>query len=294
MADTASFHYIQNYYAADNRHLYYKQNMISATDSRSLQAIIYDAKHSNLPDEYIRDDAHVYFLGRLIKGAQPAAFTSVEVADDTWNTRYAFDGKHYFNEEYEILVDGDEQKTQLKLLTLDKAFTWSGIFYQGNAIYCYDTDRHQLILMGNRDNTAAFTQIDRGIFTDGKHVYFSFNRWNRSGGRMPRFIGHTSGLCIVKGADPRNFVPAGSFFTADHMEGTLYRSGNNSFFHPGKEGTSNYSPGLMLLKSDGTTKQLPIDDGFSKFINDKDDGYSIFSLKFYKNLFKADSVYDDY
>ncbi|QJD98080.1 hypothetical protein HH214_20465 [Mucilaginibacter robiniae] len=292
-ADSASFHYIRNYYAADGKHLYYKQNVVIGADANSLQAIIYDTEHGNPPDEYIRDRNHVYFRGICIKGAQPSAFTFLKVEDDAWDTQYAFDGVHYFNEEHEVLVDQDEAKTQLKLLSLDKGFGWYGIFYQGTEIYCYDTDRHELVFMGSRDNSTPFSKIDRGIFTDNRHLYFTFGKWNRSGGRMPQYIGHTTGLCVVKEANPHTFKAAGSFVTQNKIEGTLYRSGKLTYFHPSFHAQGNYSPGLMLMKADGTTEQLPTNDGLSKFIRD-DSGTSIFSLQFYKNLLKADSVYDDY
>jgi hypothetical protein len=49
----------------------------------------------------------------------------------------------------------------------------------------------------------------------------------------------------------------------------------------------------MRINADGTIEKLPIGDAFSKYIRD-DDGPSIFSWQFYKNLLKADPVYDDY
>jgi hypothetical protein len=293
-ADTASFHYIGDYYAADNLHLYYRQNVVPGADVRSLQAISFDSAKGNPPDEYIKDKNHVYFKGLRINGARQAVFTFLPAEDDVWDAKYAFDGQHYFNEEHEILVDHEEHKTHLRLLTLDKGFGWHGLFYQGTAIYCYDTDHHELVLMGHRDNSAPFTPINRGIFTDGKHVYFTFSIWNRSGGRMPRFVGHTTGLSVVEGADPRSFKATGNFVNADHVEGLLYKSGTHTYFHPNSKPLGNYSAGLMQLNVDGKTEQLPTENSFSKFIGDKDDGTSVFSLQFYKNLLKPDSVYDDY
>ncbi|MBB6108657.1 DKNYY family protein [Mucilaginibacter lappiensis] len=274
-AAIASFTFIKDFYAADQTHLYYKQKLVPGADVRSTQ--------TGLPDEYLSDQTHVYYKGILINGAKPATFKPLIVEDDQWHTQYAFDGEHYFYQQYEIATNG-----RLQLLSLDKGFGWHGLFYEGNAIYCYDTDRHELILLGQRDNSAPFRMIDRGIFTDGKHIYFTFGKWNSSGGRVPQYIGHTSGICIVDGASPANFKAAGK-----NTEGTIYQSGGQRYFHPIHETNGNYHPGLLLLEADGTTKSLPTDNALSKFIKNVGEP-SIFNKKFYQNLFKPDSGYHDF
>jgi hypothetical protein len=86
---------------------------------------------------------------------------------------------------------------------------------------------------------------------------------------------------MVKGADPKKFKAAGYFITKDKTEGTLYRYGNSTYFHPTYRANGNYSPALLLLKADGTTEYLPLDGALYKYIK-KYNGPSIFSLKFYK------------
>ena len=291
-ADAATFVHIMGYYASDKKHLYYKQQLVPGANIRTLKPIKYDSTQNNLPDEYLRDQQHVYFKGNLIEGAKPENFKLINVPDDQWHTQYAFDGKYYFYEHHRISVNNDEQQTHLKLLSLDKGFGWHGLFYQQAAIYCYDTDRHELVSLGKRDNNAPFNKIDRGIFTDGKHVYFTFGKWNKTGGRTPHYTGHTTGLCRVKGADPQNFKAVGNFITQNKAEGTLYRSGNSTFFHPTYRADGNYSPALLLLKADGTIKDLPLDDALYKYIKDYN-GPSIFSLEYYKSLFKSGSDNED-
>lgn len=267
-ASPASFAFIKDYYAADGAHLYYKQNLVSGADIPSIKI--------TLPDEYLSDQTHVYYKGLVLKNAIPAGFKPLVVEDDQWHTQYAFDGKHYFYQQYEV-------GSGLQLLSLDKGFGWHGLFYKGNAIYCYDTDRHELVLLGRRDNSAPFTMIDRGIFTDGKHIYFTFGKWNSSGGRVPQYIGHTTGICIVEGASPANFKVAGQT-----TGGTIYQSGSRRYFHPSHETNGNYHPGLLLFNADGSTENLPTGNALSKFIKNMGKP-SIFSKKFYQNLFKPDS-----
>jgi hypothetical protein len=285
ISDTASFHFLKGYYAADDKNLFWKNHLVPGADVQTL-------KFDNFPDEYMLDKGHVYYNGEVIKGAQPAQFTFIAAEDDQWHTQYAFDGVRYFFGKYPILADGDERK-HLTLLTIDKGFVWHGIFYQGITLYCYDAGRHKLLPMGNRDNDAPFRMIDRGLFTDGKHIYFTFSKWNKSGGRMPHYTGHTTGICIVEDADARNFKEAGKYVTNNNVEGTLYKSGVHTYFHPRYSSDSNYSPGLMRLIGDGTIEKLPTGGAFSKNVSNYD-GPSIFSWEFYKDLLIADPVYDDY
>jgi hypothetical protein len=274
-ANRTSFAFIKGYYAADNAHVYYKQNLVSGADARSLR--------TKLPDEYLSDQTHVYYKGNLISEAKPASFKPLVVEDDQWHTQYAFDGEHYFYQQYEITANNG-----LQLLSLDKGFGWHGLFYQGSTVYCYDTDRHELIPLGQRDNNNPFTMIDRGIFTDGKHIYFTFSKWNSSGGRVPEYIGHTSGICVVQDASPTNFKIAGK-----NIDGTIYKSGSQRYFHPNRETNGNYHPSLLLLNADGTTKDLSTANALSKFTKNAG-GSSIFSKKFYQDSFKTDSDYRDF
>jgi hypothetical protein len=164
-ADAPSFVHIIGYYSADKKHLYYKENIVKEANVNSIRQIKFDSSKDNPPDEYLCDNNHVYYKGGLIKGAKPAQFTYLHIEDDQWGYQYAYDGRFYFYQQNQILVDNNESKTRLKLLTLDKGFCWHGIFYQGTAIYCYDTDNKKLILLGKRDNHATFSAINRGVFT---------------------------------------------------------------------------------------------------------------------------------
>jgi hypothetical protein len=292
-ADVSSFAFVNGYYATDRKHLYYKQHTVPGADVRSIQVKDDHPGKENFPDEYLMDEKHVYYKGNLIKDAKPGSFKLLVVEDDQWHTQYAFDGEHYFNDQYEISTGRDGLQNRLQLLFLDKGFGWLGIFFQGTAIYCYDTDSHHLVLLGNRDNSTSFRMIDRGIFADDKHIYFTFGKWNSSGSRVPQYTGHTTGICVIEGATPDNFRAAGHWITGGKIEGIIYQCGNQRYFHPARETLGNYHPGLLLLKADGTTKNLPTGDALSGYIK-KDDGPSIFSKKFYRDFFKPDSDYRDY
>ncbi len=289
-ADAATFTHLFSYYSFDKKHLYYKQNIVNGADANTLKPIKFDANKNNRPIEYVRDKYHVYYKGALIKRANPASFTYLYVEDDQWNTQYAFDGSHYFYQQNIILVNNDINATHLKLLTLDKGFGWHGIFYQGTAIYCYDTDKRELVLLGNRDNSASFSAIDRGVFTDGKHVYFTYGDWNWAGGRTHGLMGHTTGICVAQGANPANFKAIGKF--KGKPEGTIYQSGSNSYFHATYTGDGGRHPGLRVFEADGTIKDLPLGDAMSKFFRNSSSGINWAALSGIFNA-KRDSDYND-
>ncbi|TDO23801.1 DKNYY domain-containing protein [Pedobacter duraquae] len=283
-ADAATFTRLGGYYAFDKNNLYYKQHSMAGADVKSLHHVKYSQEGIAHADAYIADNKHVYFKGMKIDGANPSKFTVLNGSGDQLGTQYAFDGKSYFNDQYKIVVADDRRNSgNLKLLTLDRDFSWHPIFYQGAKVYCYDAERHELVALGKRDNSLELRMLDNGIYTDIKNVYFTFGKWNKAGGRMPRYTGHTTGICAVEGATVTDFKRLGTFLTLERIEGTVYQCGKQRYFHPRYKGNGNYHQALMLLGTDGRTSELPIDNAFSKTIDDYD-GPSIFSIEFYKRL----------
>lgn len=289
-ADAATFAHLRGYYAFDKNRLYYKQNIISGADVNSLHQMEYGPDGSAQADEYISDRKNVFFKGVKIKGANPLRFKVLNSPDD--QAQYAFDGSHYFSDQYIISAEKHKpEKGGLKLLSLDGDFGWHPIFYSGTDFYCYDNQRHELVSMGSLDNTAPLTTIDNGIYTDGKQVYFTFGKWNKTGGRMPRYTGHTTGICAVDGVDARNFKPSSSDVTIEGIAGTIYHCGSQYYFHPKYRNNGNYHQALMIIGTDGKIKELPIKNALSKSIDDYE-GPSIFSREFYRRLFNPD--WDDH
>lgn len=284
-ADANSFAHLRTYYAFDKNHLYYKQNIVSWADVNSLHQVEYGPDGYAQVDEYICDEKNVFFRGVKITGANPLRFKVLNPPDGQYQSQYAFDGSHYFNDQYIISAEKHSPENGgLKLLSLDGDFGWHAIFHSGTDFYCYDHQRHELVSLGRLDNTAPLTRIDRGIYTDGKHVYFTFGKWNKTGGRMPHYTGHTTGICAVDGVDARDFKASGSNVTMEGKAGTLYLCGNQNYFHPEYRNDGNYNQALMILGTDGKTKELPIKNALSKSIDDYE-GPSIFSAEFYKRLF---------
>lgn len=282
-ADPATMKLISGYYGADKAHLYFKGKIIKEADLSTLRQIKYDQGRDQMTWDYLCDKNYVYFKGTVIKGANPESFTRLYVEDDQWNTQYSFDGKNYFYEDQIILVDKVESKTKLNLLSLDKTFAWFGLFYQDKSIYFYDTDRRELVLMGTRAHNSPFTKINRGIFADGKHIYFTFNysTW------VDHDRGHTTGIDIAAGASPADFKAVGNFDGQQGQEGIIYQSGSQRYFHQLYTSTSDRNTGLRLLGLDGTVEDLPKTMETRKFFKNPEQMNNI-SFKDFIKIFKED------
>jgi hypothetical protein len=124
-------------------------------------------------------------------------------------------------------------------------------------------------------------------------VYFTFGDWNWAGGRQHRLRGHTTGICVVEGANPANFREVGKLEGRGNPEGIIYQSGKRKYFHSTYISNKDNHPGLSLFEADGTIEDLPVDRALSKFTEDKDLSSEI-SLKAFVKLFKVDTDYNDH
>lgn len=283
-ADVASFHAVNGFYGADKSHVYYKQFTLKAGDPATLHGVgtatDTDYRHHS---EYLKDKGHVYYKGGVIDGASPANFVCLDMANGPTSIYFAFDSTHYFYESHQVLIDHKLNSTKhLKLLSADLGFSWNSLFYNDNALYAYDLENKELVPMGLRDNSSPMIQVDKGVFKDSKHVYFSYYH---TGSET-----NTVGLALVKNADPNDFKILGSFEGPHSPLGTIYQSHGRKYFHANEAGS--YSArGLFLFQADGTVEDLPTATGFSAQVaNGKVPNGS---WKDIKSIFKRDTDYND-
>jgi hypothetical protein len=283
-AEVASFRFVNGFYAADKNHIYYKQFILKAGDPSTLHGVgtttDTDYRHHS---DYLKDKAHVYYKGSVIDQANAANFTCLDMENGPTSIYFAFDSTHYFYESRPVLVDHDVIRSRhLKLLSTDLGFSWNALFYNDNEVYAYDLEKKELVQMGLRDNPSPMIQVDKGVFKDDKHVYFSYYH---TGSET-----NTVGLALVKNADPNDFKTLGSFEGPHSPAGTIYQSHGQKYFHANEAG--NFSArGLFLFQADGTVEDLPNAPGFSAQVaNGKVPNGS---WKDIKSIFKRDTDYND-
>jgi len=284
-ADVSSFMHFTGYYASDKNHVYYKQYLINAADPASLGKISDDKDTGNYAyyTSYLKDKSRVYYKGAVIINALPAHFICLKMNDGPTGMEYAFDGRHYFYQDHEVLVDNDEAKSEgLKLLSTDIGFTRFALFYKEQDLYAYDYSSKKLIYLGARDNGTPLVKVDTGVFKDNKHLYFAFYE--------SHYGKKETGIAAVQGVNPADFKSVTQFTVNGDEKGTIYQSANQKYFHRLSPG-DNHAEGLSLFEADGTVEDLPLDKAIATKIDDGDASEG--SWKSITSIFKRDTDYND-
>lgn len=293
-ADPASFVRVNGYYATDKNHAYYKGEILKDADVKTFTNIKIEGRERKR-DFFMRDKTHVYYKDILIKGANPENFVSLDTEqDDGWGGKFSFDGQHYFYQENIILLSNSKEKTKgLKLLMLDQEYAFIPLFYKASQIYYFDVKNEELVLLGERDSKAPLISLERGLFKDDKHVYFTIIKEKMSVKR--RLAGRHAGLIVAQHINPADFKAVGQVKAQGNYanEGTIYQSGSKRYFHhrfpqerkDGNPATPKIVFALIELRPDYTEKELSLENAFTEYI--KIDKWSV-SWKGLLTIFKKD------
>lgn len=227
-ADPKSFELVfyNFYYARDNKHCYYEGRILDNFDLPSLSPIVDD--DGRIEEEYIKDKNNVYYKGQTLEKANPENFKKQDIADDQWSIDYGYDGNYYYFENNRI------EKDNLHLLVADRGFGNHEIFYSGKEIYYYDINEKELIHFATRQDDTPFTQIDRGIFSDGYNIYYLWQEqvWVR-GKNGPALKGKRTGISKLKDIKKSDFKYLKDIENKDsEQSGSIYEANDKQFFHP--------------------------------------------------------------